>query len=244
MSQVTEAFREHHRALAKQLSDYVTSFAQGQPNADAPGFVAFLKNELVPHAAGEEAHLYPLVDDLVRAHGKPTATMSIDHEYIQNYIAQIEAAANALAHAAPDAQSAPRAQLAHLALQLNAIFEMHLAKEERAYLPLVEQYVSEDAQQQMLDEMHQGSAAPVTQLDVRLIPPYQRHVLIFETFEALAPAEQFELVNDHDPKPLYYQFAAERAGEFTWDYIERGPQVWRVRIGKTAGANGYNQEGE
>jgi uncharacterized protein (DUF2249 family) len=41
-------------------------------------------------------------------------------------------------------------------------------------------------------------------------------------------------VNDHDPKPLFYQFSAERAGEFTWDYIESGPMVWRVRIGKAA----------
>ena len=42
------------------------------------------------------------------------------------------------------------------------------------------------------------------------------------------------MVNDHDPKPLYYQFAAEHKGEFTWDYLEQGPAVWRVRIGKTA----------
>jgi hypothetical protein len=27
----------------------------------------------------------------------------------------------------------------------------------------------------------------------------------------------FVLVNDHDPKPLYYQLAAENAGEFSWD---------------------------
>lgn len=75
-----------------------------------------------------------------------------------------------------------------------------------------------------------------TELDVRTVPPFQRHTLIFQTFEGLAPGGAFVLVNDHDPKPLYYQFAAERAGEFTWDYQEQGPQVWRVRIGKTAGA--------
>ena len=70
------------------------------------------------------------------------------------------------------------------------------------------------------------------QIDVRVIPPVQRHALIFKTFEALGSGEKFELVNDHDPKPLYYQFSAERAGEFTWDYQEQGPQVWRVYIGK------------
>ena len=71
-------------------------------------------------------------------------------------------------------------------------------------------------------------------LDVREIAPRERHELIFAAFAALAPGEAFELINDHDPKPLYYQFQAEHAGQFTWDYQEQGPEVWRVRIGKTA----------
>lgn len=236
MSHVTQVFRNHHRELANQLSKHVTRLVQGDPAADAQAFAAFLKNELLPHAAGEEAQLYPVMDELVRAQGKPTATMSIDHEYIQSYILQVQATANELGAAAPDAQTALRRQLAQRALQLSAIFEVHLAKEERVYLPLVEQYLSEDAQQRVLDAMHEGAAPAPSELDVREIPPFQRHTLIFQTFEAMGPGEAFELVNDHDPKPLYYQFAAERAGEFTWDYKEQGPQTWRVRIGKLGGA--------
>lgn len=74
-----------------------------------------------------------------------------------------------------------------------------------------------------------------TEIDVRTIAPPQRHPLIFDTWAALAAGESFELVNDHDPKPLYYQFEAEHTGEFTWDYIESGPEVWRVRIGRPTG---------
>ena len=44
----------------------------------------------------------------------------------------------------------------------------------------------------------------------------------------------FILLNDHDPKPLYYQFMFERPGQFTWDYVEQGPEAWQVRIGKVA----------
>ena len=44
------------------------------------------------------------------------------------------------------------------------------------------------------------------------------------------------LVNDHDPKPLRYQFEAEHAGQFTWEYLESGPEVWRVRIGRPGAA--------
>ncbi len=69
-------------------------------------------------------------------------------------------------------------------------------------------------------------------LDVRTVAPRERHPLIFHTFEQLTPAEAFVLVNDHDPKPLYYQFQAEQAGAFSWEYLENGPEVWRVKIGK------------
>lgn len=69
-------------------------------------------------------------------------------------------------------------------------------------------------------------------LDVREIVPRERHPLIFQTFDQLAPGEAFVLVNDHDPKPLYYQFAAERAGQVEWEYLEQGPDVWRVRVGR------------
>ena len=67
-------------------------------------------------------------------------------------------------------------------------------------------------------------------LDVRSEPPIRRHGLIFETFDALAVGAAFVLVNDHDPKPLYYQLEATQPGHFSWDYLEQGPEAWRVRI--------------
>lgn len=75
-------------------------------------------------------------------------------------------------------------------------------------------------------------------VDVRTIAPRERHPLIFATFRSLAAGEAMELVNDHDPRPLYYQFQAEMPGKFSWDYLENGPDVWRVRITRTAGGHG------
>ncbi len=69
-------------------------------------------------------------------------------------------------------------------------------------------------------------------LDVRVIPPRVRHAQIFETFDALQPGEAFILVNDHAPRPLYYEFLHERSDQFTWDYLEEGPEVWKVKIGR------------
>lgn len=74
-------------------------------------------------------------------------------------------------------------------------------------------------------------------LDVREMPPRERHSTIFATFESLAPGQAIDLVNDHDPKPLYYQFAAEHPDTFTWTYIQSGPEVWEVEIRKLAAAS-------
>lgn len=73
-------------------------------------------------------------------------------------------------------------------------------------------------------------------LDLRNIAPSQRHALIFRTFADLLPGQSFELVNDHDPRPLNQQFELRSPGEFSWTYLEQGPQVWRVEIAKSASA--------
>jgi len=61
-------------------------------------------------------------------------------------------------------------------------------------------------------------------------PPRERHQVIFETFDKLEPGEAMLLVNNHDPLPLRYQFDMERPDIFSWQYIERGPQTFRVKI--------------
>jgi uncharacterized protein (DUF2249 family) len=75
-----------------------------------------------------------------------------------------------------------------------------------------------------------------TVLDIRPLPPAQRHPLIFERFANLAPGEAFVLINDHNPKPLFYQFRAEYEGQFSWEYLEQGPATWRVQIGRVIAA--------
>ncbi len=74
-------------------------------------------------------------------------------------------------------------------------------------------------------------------VDVRPIAPPERHPLIFSTFRDLAAGQAMDLVNDHDPKPLYHQFQANIPGRFAWDYLEAGPDLWRVRITKLADAH-------
>jgi uncharacterized protein (DUF2249 family) len=71
-----------------------------------------------------------------------------------------------------------------------------------------------------------------TTLDVRQIAHRDRHAQIFGRFDALKPGEALLLVNDHDPLPLRYQFEDRAVGQFDWTYLESGPALWRVQIGK------------
>lgn len=70
------------------------------------------------------------------------------------------------------------------------------------------------------------------ELDVREVPKAQRHPLIFDRFAALPDQGAFVLVNSHDPKHLRDEFERDHRDAFTWDYLDDGPAVWRIRIGR------------
>lgn len=74
--------------------------------------------------------------------------------------------------------------------------------------------------------------AKTVNLDVRSIPPWERHPKIFELFDGMAPGDTLVLTNDHDPRPLRYQFMMEREGQFEWDSAEKGPREWVATIKK------------
>lgn len=74
------------------------------------------------------------------------------------------------------------------------------------------------------------STMDLTQFDVRSIPCRQKHAQIFQRWESLAVGEHFVLINDHDPVPLYYQFAAQFPDAFSWEYLVAGPDEFHVKI--------------
>lgn len=69
-------------------------------------------------------------------------------------------------------------------------------------------------------------------LNVTLLEPRQKHPTIFVRFDELNEGESLTIHNDHDPKPLYYQLLGERGNIFTWEYLEQGPEWWKVKISK------------
>jgi regulator of cell morphogenesis and NO signaling len=75
---------------------------------------------------------------------------------------------------------------------------------------------------------------PENILNVTLLEPKLKHPTIFARFDELISGESLILHNDHDPKPLYYELLAERGKIFSWEYLEQGPELWRIKISKTA----------
>lgn len=69
-------------------------------------------------------------------------------------------------------------------------------------------------------------------IDVRTLEPRFRHARISSALAALDVGSAIELVNDHDPRPLYAQFQSQWPDRFAWNYLEEGPSLWRVAITK------------
>jgi uncharacterized protein (DUF2249 family) len=69
-------------------------------------------------------------------------------------------------------------------------------------------------------------------LNLKPMPPFERHQKIFQVWNDLEAGETLRIINDHDPKPLQYQFEAEYKDRYEWEYEQEGPDDWIVRIRK------------
>lgn len=70
-----------------------------------------------------------------------------------------------------------------------------------------------------------------TRLDIRPVEPKDRFDTIMATYESLEPGVTMELVVDHDPLCMYYTLKATRPPDnFGFEYLEEGPDVWRVEV--------------
>ncbi len=90
----------------------------------------------------------------------------------------------------------------------------------------------------MTQQLRDHPTAEATTIDIRPIPRSMRHPLIFTSFDRLDGEGSVVVVSDHNPRPLRYLFDVKYPDAFTWDYVEEGPDVWRVRIGRAALAAG------
>ncbi len=232
-------------AVTAKVRDITRDVANADPFEPAvERLAAYIGDEVIPHAIAEEQSIYQVAAQ--RPHlAKLVDEMTVEHR-------QIDALVGRLVRAGSGEEAVERA------VELGRLFAAHVGKENDLLLPpLVED--QEVDMSELLGQMHRltesarrhagaaetggASETPSSEaagiasiaepeLDVRTIVPARRHQEIFATYASLVPGTAFVLVNDHDPKPLRYQFEAEHTGEFSWEYLDTGPRVWRVRIGR------------
>ena len=236
---------EEHRALVTAVEQLAiapaTDDVRERAEAIAALFTAHVTREneelLAPLLAGGGADLASLANQMRRLSDERRASGAPHDEPpesdpLATVLASLVEATVALARAGESERAGALLASAWAALRTS---RPDLAVRATAALHRVARTVS--PQPVSLSPRSSAAHAPTgeTLLDVRDLAPAGRHESIFAAYHALAPDQAFVLVNDHDPTPLRYQFEAEHAGAFTWEYLEAGPRVWRVRLGRTVG---------
>lgn len=68
-------------------------------------------------------------------------------------------------------------------------------------------------------------------LDVREVEPRHRFETIMGAYHRLGAGDAMALTVDHDPECMYYTLLAEQGADaFSFEYLERGPEAWRVVV--------------
>ena len=75
----------------------------------------------------------------------------------------------------------------------------------------------------------------VKEIDGRTIEPHpEKPKTVFRTFASLNKDESFVFILDHDPFHLTNVMDKLFPDQYTWEYQERGPELFKVEIGRIA----------
>ncbi|MFZ1469349.1 MAG: DUF2249 domain-containing protein [Paracoccaceae bacterium] len=80
-----------------------------------------------------------------------------------------------------------------------------------------------------------NAETPPLIVDLRPMMPPQRHATVFAAIDDLAPGKTFVLINDHAPIPLLNRIEMMYPGEYSWEYLQDGPEAWQVAITRAKG---------
>jgi len=249
-AQAVEAVKDHHAQLAGALAVQVEALIDAAARSDLPGagvaaeaLVGWCRAELIPHALAEEQAMYPM------AHEDPRARLLVDAMLAEH--GDLVMLVEAVQHATGPVRAAASAQA------LRTLFDSHLVKENEQILPLLAGS-SEVSLADILGGMHellgghdhdesteteptggcggecgcgeQDPAGALPELDARAVPHAIRHATIFGALDSVGPGGGMVLVAPHDPLPLLAQLEERSPGVFSVDYLEQGPEAWRVRF--------------
>ncbi len=237
-AQALQAVEAHHAQMAGALalkSESLAALARAGHALDLDvrdDLLRWCRTELLPHAAAEENTVYRAAGDLIEARLLVEALLE-EHQVILGLVDDVAATTDAVSAAIA-------------AGMLRAVFDTHLAKENDQILPLLsatsqvslagllggmhDLIGSQDEAADRACGCHDADETALPELDARSIPHAIRHATIFGALDGVAPSHGLILVAPHDPLPLLDQLEARAPGAFTIDYLERGPEVWRLSL--------------
>ena len=247
-AKAVEAVKHHHAQLASALALQVEALLDAATRSDRPAagaasnaLVSWCRAELVPHALAEEQAMYPKAREDPRARLLVDAMLAEHHDLIE--------LVEAIGKATDPVRAAANAQA------LRSLFDSHLVKENEQILTLLAES-TEISLAEVLAGIHEllgghedesaeanaqggcggecgcGEQDPgeLPVLDARAVPHAIRHATIFGALGSIGAGGGLVLVAPHDPLPLLEQVEQRLPGTFSIDYLERGPEAWRIRF--------------
>ncbi len=243
-ARAAEAVQQHHAQMSGVLAGHAERLLAAVARRDGDvaelareQLASWCERELVPHALAEEGALYPSAGRTVEGRLLVDGMLA-EHRVITDLVRQVRTGELLRAAAAATA--------------LRVLFDSHLAKENDLVVPLLLRTpgvsVAEllGGMHELLGEDAHGVEEPAgcgsghtcgcgetdrsghPELDARAIPHAIRHATIFGALETVNPGSGVVLLAPHDPVPLLSQVADRWPGRFRVDYLEEGPQTWRL----------------
>ena len=237
---------EEHKVIVNSLNELslllkrlkaIHSFEGLGPDREKLKEIAHHLVEAESHHQREEDALFPAIEkhDIV----EPPQIMKMDHvEFRKRKQELYQLAQNPLEYSFP----ALKAKILELGEYLTKELESHIFKEDNILYQIALQVLTPEEWEKVkrdcdkigyccfTPEDQQKEGKEMVELDLRSIMPFERHELIFQKWDSLKPGETLQIINDHDPKPLRYQFEAEYKNQYEWEYVQTGPKDWIVRI--------------
>jgi len=232
-------------ALAARVDALVSGACGGGLAADDArrSLVTWCEDELVPHALAEEQAMYPAARATLEGRLLVDGMLA-EHQVITGLVAKVKGTHDPV-----------RAAAAAYALRVS--FDSHLAKENDLVLPLLlgtpgvsvaallggmHQLLGEGAHEAVESSpraehacgCHEVDGPGHPELDARAVPHAIRHATIFGALDSVRSGGGLVLVAPHDPLPLLAQVEDRYDGAFEFDYLQRGPEAWRIVFVRTA----------
>lgn len=238
-----QAAVEHHAEMSGNLQSLVESTLVAARGSDIAAvslardrLVDWCQRQLLPYVLDTEGGLHAEAARIDE--GRLLATSLIgENARIVDIVEEIDGGQDAVAIA-----SAARA--------LWEVVHLHLGKESELLLPLLVRTPGLTVARLLPEVPSTPTSEPMggcgssggscgcgevsdgahPELDATTIPHAIRHATIFGALDSVAPGAAMVLVAPHDPLPLLAQLEQRSDGGFRVEYLERGPEKWRLLL--------------